>query len=41
LEQRVNGILDKILPKPSLSNPPSIEDGGLLQVVLCMYFIGK
>eukprot|EP00250_Pteridium_aquilinum_P017296 c23554_g1_i1 orf=376-2835(-) len=31
LEQRVGSILDKILPKPSLSHPPALEDGGLLQ----------
>lgn len=31
LEQRVFAILDKILPRPSLSNPPAMEEGGLLQ----------
>ncbi|XP_021887779.1 exocyst complex component SEC10b [Carica papaya] len=30
LEQRVTGILDKLLVKPSLVNPPPMEDGGLL-----------
>ncbi|XP_010536964.1 PREDICTED: exocyst complex component SEC10 [Tarenaya hassleriana] len=30
LEQRVTGILDKILVKPSLMNPPPVQDGGLL-----------
>ncbi|KAJ7549386.1 hypothetical protein O6H91_07G051500 [Diphasiastrum complanatum] len=31
LEQRVFSILDKLLPKPSLSNPIPTEEGGLLQ----------
>lgn len=31
LEQRVGSILERILPKPSLSYPPSMEEGGLLQ----------
>ncbi|XP_010453306.1 PREDICTED: exocyst complex component SEC10 [Camelina sativa] len=30
LEQRVTGILDKILAKPSLMSPPSVQEGGLL-----------
>ncbi|WZY80417.1 hypothetical protein YC2023_026801 [Brassica napus] len=30
LEQRVTGILDKILVKPSLSSPPPVQEGGLL-----------
>ncbi|XP_047315616.1 exocyst complex component SEC10b [Impatiens glandulifera] len=30
LEQRVTTLLDKLLTKPSLVNPPSVEDGGLL-----------
>ncbi|KAJ0260850.1 Exocyst complex component SEC10a [Hirschfeldia incana] len=30
LEQRVNGILDKILVKPSLQSPPPVQEGGLL-----------
>ncbi|KAK9715956.1 hypothetical protein RND81_06G201500 [Saponaria officinalis] len=30
LEQRVTALLDKLLQKPSLVNPPPIEDGGLL-----------
>lgn len=32
LEQRVTGILDKILVKPSLSSPPPVQEGGLLLV---------
>ncbi|KAH7315213.1 hypothetical protein KP509_21G040200 [Ceratopteris richardii] len=31
LEQRVSAILEQILPKPSLSYPPSMEEGGLIQ----------
>eukprot|EP00249_Psilotum_nudum_P023214 c28789_g1_i1 orf=366-2906(-) len=31
LEQRVVAVLDKIVPKPSLANPPLLEEGGLLQ----------
>ncbi|XP_074264471.1 exocyst complex component SEC10b-like isoform X2 [Silene latifolia] len=30
LEQRVTALLDKLLQKPSLVNPPPIKDGGLL-----------
>ncbi|KAL9247044.1 hypothetical protein vseg_020515 [Gypsophila vaccaria] len=30
LEQRVTALLDKLLQKPSLVNPPPVEDGGLL-----------
>eukprot|EP00252_Welwitschia_mirabilis_P014977 TRINITY_DN33064_c0_g1_i1.p1 TRINITY_DN33064_c0_g1~~TRINITY_DN33064_c0_g1_i1.p1 ORF type:complete len:834 (-),score=193.38 TRINITY_DN33064_c0_g1_i1:189-2690(-) len=30
LEQRVSAVLDRLLPKPSLANPPPIEEGGLL-----------
>ncbi|KAL0709419.1 hypothetical protein Bca4012_016397 [Brassica carinata] len=30
LEQRVTGILDKILVKPSLQSPPPVQEGGLL-----------
>ncbi|KAL9265068.1 Exocyst complex component SEC10a-like protein [Drosera capensis] len=30
LEQRVTALLDKLLHKPSLVNPPPMEDGGLL-----------
>ncbi|CAH8303496.1 unnamed protein product [Eruca vesicaria subsp. sativa] len=30
LEQRVTGILDKILVKPSLMTPPPVQEGGLL-----------
>ncbi|EOY25456.1 Exocyst complex component sec10 isoform 1 [Theobroma cacao] len=30
LEQRVTTLLDKLLSKPSLVNPPPIEEGGLL-----------
>ncbi|KAL9279248.1 Exocyst complex component SEC10b [Arabidopsis thaliana] len=30
LEQRVTGILDKILAKPSLMSPPPVQEGGLL-----------
>ncbi|GLJ08267.1 hypothetical protein SUGI_0085180 [Cryptomeria japonica] len=30
LEQRVSAVLDKFLPKPSLGNPPPMEEGGLL-----------
>ncbi|XAR54015.1 hypothetical protein NMG60_11028994 [Bertholletia excelsa] len=30
LEQRVTTLLDKLLAKPSLVNPPPIEEGGLL-----------
>ncbi|CAH2072908.1 unnamed protein product, partial [Thlaspi arvense] len=30
LEQRVTGILDKILVKPSLMSPPPVQEGGLL-----------
>jgi len=30
LEQRVSAVLDKFLPKPSLANPPPMEEGGLL-----------
>ncbi|KAH9626737.1 hypothetical protein KSS87_022051 [Heliosperma pusillum] len=30
LEQRITSLLDKLLQKPSLINPPPIEDGGLL-----------
>ncbi|GKU96809.1 hypothetical protein SLEP1_g10001 [Rubroshorea leprosula] len=32
LEQRVTALLDKILGKPSLVNPPPLEEGGLLLV---------
>ena len=32
LEQRVTALLDKLLVKPSLVNPPPIEEGGLLLV---------
>ncbi|CAK9878339.1 unnamed protein product [Sphagnum jensenii] len=35
LEQRVNTLLDKLLLKPSLANPPQLEDGGLQQY-LCI-----
>ena len=35
LEQRVTGILDKILAKPSLMSPPPVQEGGLLLV--CRY----
>ncbi|MCO5594865.1 hypothetical protein L7F22_048900 [Adiantum nelumboides] len=31
LEQRVGSILDRILPKPSISYPPPMDEGGLLQ----------
>ncbi|XVF50289.1 hypothetical protein PTKIN_Ptkin04bG0084300 [Pterospermum kingtungense] len=30
LEQRVTALLDKLLVKPSLVNPPTMEEGGLL-----------
>ncbi|XVE84717.1 hypothetical protein DITRI_Ditri17bG0035800 [Diplodiscus trichospermus] len=30
LEQRVTALLDKLLVKPSLVNPPPVEEGGLL-----------
>lgn len=30
LEQRVTALLDKLLEKPSLMNPPPIEEGGIL-----------
>ena len=32
LEQRITALLDKLLVKPSLVNPPPIEEGGLLLV---------
>ncbi|KAH9602142.1 hypothetical protein KSS87_016597 [Heliosperma pusillum] len=32
LEQRVTALLDKLLQKPSLVNPPPVKDGGLLVV---------
>ena len=32
LEQRVTTLLDKLLIKPSLVNPPTMEEGGLLLV---------
>lgn len=32
LEQRVTALLDKLLVKPSLVNPPPMEEGGLLLV---------
>jgi len=32
LEQRVTALLDKLLEKPSLMNPPPIEEGGILAV---------
>lgn len=37
LEQRVTGILDKILAKPSLMSPPPVQEGGLLLV--CRYLL--
>ena len=37
LEQRVTGILDKILVKPSLMNQPPVQEGGLLLV--CRYLL--
>ncbi|XP_028108665.1 exocyst complex component SEC10a-like [Camellia sinensis] len=30
LEQRLTTLLDKLLIKPSLANPPTMEKGGLL-----------
>jgi hypothetical protein len=31
LEQRVVAVLDKLLPKPSLTSPPPMEEGGYQQ----------
>ncbi len=33
LEQRVVAVLDKLLPKPSLTSPPPMEEGGYQQVL--------
>lgn len=32
MEDRVPKLLEKLLEKPSLSSPPSVEEGGLLLV---------
>lgn len=32
MEDRVPKLLEKLLEKPSLSNPPPLEEGGLLLV---------
>lgn len=39
LEQRVVAVLDKLLPKPSLTSPPPMEEGGYQQVNLCTSWI--
>lgn len=38
LEDRVPNLLEKLLMKPSLVNPPSTEEGGLVLVIDLFYF---